>query len=401
MTNVPKPSFGPTGFIAPTEADIYTGVFADINAAFGGNLNPDEDTPQGQIAVSTTAVIGFCNDNFVFYTNQVDPAYAEGRMQDAIGRIYFLERDPAEPTVVQAACTGAVGTVIPVGATAKAADGNTYVCTQQGTIPSGGVITLAFECLLPGPTVCPPHSLTTIYQAVPGWDTIDNVAEGVLGRYVESRAEFEQRRSASVALNALGMLPAIRATVLNVPNVLDAYVTENPTGSPVTTGGVTLVAHSLYVCVAGGASADIARAIWLKKPPGCDYNGGTTVTVVDDNSGYSIPYPTYDVTYQTPDPTAIKIAVTIAASIYVPADAEAQIQAAIINAFAGGDGGPRARIGSTIFASRYYAVVASLGAWAQIVSIKVGTSSPTLDDVTMQIDQAPTITAADITATTV
>ena len=36
---------------------------------------------------------------------------------------------------------------------------------------------------------------------------------------------------------------------------------------------------------------------------------------------------------------------------------------------AGGDGGPRASTGSTIFASRFYAPVASLGSWAQIISI--------------------------------
>jgi hypothetical protein len=396
-TNVPKPTFGPNGFIAPTEADIFGGVFADINAAFGGNLNPDPDTPQGQLATSETAVVGFCNDTFLYYTNQVDPAYAEGRMQDAIGRIYFLERNPAEPTVVQANCSGAQGTIIPVGATAKSADGNTYICTSDGTIPAGGVVTLPFECLTPGPIVCPPNSLTTIYRAIPGWDTITNPAEGILGRYVESRAEFEGRREASVALNALGTLPAIRATVLNVPNVLDAYVTENPTNAPVTRGGVTLAANSLYVAVAGGATAAVAKAIWSKKMPGCAYNGTTTVTVVDDNSGYNLPYPTYSVSFTIATPTAVKFEVSIASSIYVPADATALIQNAIIAAFGGNDGGPRAKIGSLILASRYYACVALLGPWAQIVSIKVGTTTATLDDVLMNIDQAPTISAGDIT----
>ena len=36
MTSVPPPTFGPKGFIAPSEADILAGVQADINAAFGG-----------------------------------------------------------------------------------------------------------------------------------------------------------------------------------------------------------------------------------------------------------------------------------------------------------------------------------------------------------------------------
>jgi len=401
LTNVPKPSFGPTGFVAPAESVISAGVFADINAAFGGDLNPSPDTPQGQLTVSFTAIIGFCNDLFLSITNQVDPAYAEGRMQDAIARIYFLERNPAEPTVVAATCTGLGGTIIPVGSLAKSADGNTYVCTDGGTIPSGGSIVLTFACVTPGPIPCPPNSLTTIYRAIPGWDTITNPSEGVLGRLVESRAEFEARRAASVALNATGTLPAIKATVLNVPGVLDAYATENPTGSTVTIGGVAVVAHSLYVSVVGGANADVAAAIWRKKNPGCAYNGNTTVTVIDDNSGYSPPYPSYSVTFERPAALPILFAVEIANSVTVPADAAELIKTAIINAFSGSDGGSRAKIGSTLFASRYYASVAQLGTWAQIVSILIGTTTATLDRLTVRIDQVPTINADDIAVTLV
>ena len=59
----------------------------------------------------------------------------------------------------------------------------------------------------------------------------------------------------------------------------------------------------------------------------------------------------------------------------IPADAVTLIQQAIVQAFAGTDGGPRAKIGAPIFASRYYGPVYALGSWAQIVRIKVGSSS--------------------------
>lgn len=378
MTNVPRPYFGPDGFVAPPESDIVDGVAADINAAFGGGLNPAPETPQGQLAVSTAAIIGYGNDVFLNMTRQFDPAYAEGRMQDGLGRIYFLERDPAEPTVVQAVCTGAAGTVISVGSLARSIAGDTYSSTQEGTIPAEGSITLPFACTVPGPVVCAANSLTTIYRTVPGWDTVNNPTEGVLGRYVESRAEFEDRRSASVALNAIGSIPAIRATVLNVENVLDAYVRDNYTSDPETVGGVEIAANSLFVCVAGGAAADIAKAIWRKKSPGCGYTGTTTETVVDDNSGYSLPYPSYDVSFTIAAALPVAFRVEIASSSGVPSTAAADIQAAVIAAFSGSDGGPRAKIGSTIYASRFYAPIASLGAWAQIVSILIG--SPNISE---------------------
>jgi len=369
-SSVPEPTFGPTGFIAPSEADILAGVLTDTNAAFGGNMNTQLSSPQGQLATSETAIIGDKNDQFVYYTNQVDPAFAEGRMQDAIARIYFIERNPAEPTVVLATCTGLAGVVIPVGALAQTTDGILFMCTEAGVIPVSGSVTLPFACATTGPIPCPANTLTIIYQTIPGWDTINNPTDGSLGNVVEGRAAFEARRSASVALNAQGSMPAVRGAVLSVANVLDAYVNQNTTGSPISIGTVALAAHSIYVCALGGAAQDIGDAIWTKVSPGCDFNGGTTVTVVDES--YSPPYPQYQVKYEIPTLVPILFRVTIANSAQVPSTALTQIQDAIILAFAGGDGGQRERIGGTVFASRYYCPVAALGAWARIVSIKIG-----------------------------
>jgi uncharacterized phage protein gp47/JayE len=375
-TNVPQPTFGPNGFIAPLESAILAGILADYNAAFGGNLNLDQTTPQGQLAVSMAAVLGYANDLYLAYTNGVDPAFANGRMQDAIARIYFLERKPALPTTVQAVCSGLTGTIIFSGAKAITTDGHIFQATATSTIPAGGSVTLPFECLETGPIPCPPGALNSIYQTLPGWDSVTNPDYGISGQDVESRADFEERRIESVAINAAGTLPAIHGSVHGVAGVLDAYVTENNTGSPVTIGGVSIAAHSLYVCVAGGAPADVAKAIWRKKNPGCGYTGATTVTVVDDNSGYSIPYPSYSVSFQTAAPLQIVFAVSIASNALIPADAEAQVAAAIIAAFTGSDGGERAKIGATVFASRFYANVAALGAWGQsIIAINVGSAN--------------------------
>lgn len=384
-TSVPAITFGPTGFVAPTEAAILTGVLADQNAAFGGDMNPALETPQGQLASSTTAIIGDTNDAFLALANGVDPAYASGRLQDAIARIYFLTRTPAEPTTTEALCTGLSGTVIPVGARAIDTDGTIWLATETVTIPIGGSVTVPFACSVTGPVPLPANSLNRIYQAIPGWDTINNATDGVLGNDVESRATFEARRAASVALNAVGVLPAIRASVLAVADVLDAYVTENDTAAPVVVGGVTLAAHSLYVCVAGGAPLDVATAIWRKKNPGCAYNGDTTVVVEDDQSGYAPPYPSYDVTFQTAAALPIIFTVTLADNQLVPADVQTLVRAAIVAAFAGVDGGPRAQIGATVFASRFYAAVASLGSWAQIRSIFVGSPTTAAASVTGSI----------------
>lgn len=382
-TNVPTVTFSATGFIAPDEAAILAGVQADLNAAFGGDLNPSLETPQGQIASSEAAIIGNAYDAFTFLTTQSDPAFATGRYQDAIGRIYFINRLPALPTIVQLACAGLTGTPIAAGALALAQDGNTYVCTTGGTIPVGGTITLPFSCTVTGPIAAPAGSVNAIYQAIPGWDTVTNVADGVLGQNVESAAAFEARRQQAVAGNSIGSLPSIIGVLLGndqngnqgVPGVLDAYVTENPTSAPVVIGGVSVAARSLYVAAVGGTDADVAAAIWSKKAPGCGYTGTTTVVVTDTQSGYSPPYPTYNVSFTRPTSLSIIFAVNILNNTQIPSTAAALIQAAIVNAFGGGDGGIRARIGSTIFATRFVAPVAALGAWALVASITVGSKN--------------------------
>jgi len=399
MTAVPPIVLTDTGFVIPQESEILAGVRVDLNAAFGGNLNPALETPQGQLATTEAAAIGAQNDAILSLFNGFDPAFAAGRAQDALARMYFLERFPARPTVVTAQVNGGAGVVIPIGALARSTDGRVYACTQAVTIPIGGTIDATFACTTDGPISCPAGSLNRIYQSISGWDAITNADEGVLGSDVESRAAFEARRVESVAINARGILPAIQGAVLALEDVLDAYTTENPTSAPLTVGGYTLAPHSLYVAVAGGTDEDVAEAIWRKKAPGCAYNGNTTVTVQDSNSGYVIPIPEYDVTFERPSAQAIEFAIELQDSPAVPPDYVTQVRNAVIAAFAGDDGGPRARIGARLLALRYFSPIQALGAWAAVISIKLGPTTPTLDYYTVDIDRLPTIAAGDIAVT--
>lgn len=396
-TNVPGIVWGDTGPVIPSGPAVLAGVQADYNVSFSVTFNFNLNTPQGQLTSTTAAVINNANQFWAWLVTQVDPAYAMGRMQDAIARIYFLERNPSEPTVVPATCTGGEGVVIPVGALAIAEDGNIYSCTEEGTIPAIGFIDLPFACNTVGPIECPADSLNEIYQAIPGWDTITNAEAGVTGNDTESRADFEIRRAASVAQNSRNTLLAIQGAVLAVENVLDAYCTENPLDVPATIGGVSLAANSLYVAAVGGLAQEVGDAIFSKKAPGCAYNGNTTVTVTV-TEGYSPPYPTYSVKFQTPAALEILFAVNIVNSALVPADAATQIQDAIIAAFAGEDGGSRARIGATIYATRFIAPVAALGSWVQIISLLVGSTNTANATFTGSIS-GTALTASGITGT--
>lgn len=400
-TNVPFPTLGPNGFVVPSQQAVLAGVIADMQAAFGGNLNfsttdgaPVNSTPQAQWASSLAAIIWNCFAQEVALFNGVDPAFAVGRMQDAIARIYFLARNPALPTVVECTCNGSADVVIPLGTLAQDQSGNLYYAAEGGTIGAGGNVTLAFNNEVPGPTPCPAGTLTKIFQAIPGWDSITNPGDGVLGEFTETTAQFEQRREDTVQANSVGQIGSIIGAVAEVPGVLDYYGRDNPTASPVTVLGQTIAANAMFICVAGGTSANVANAILTKRGPGTPMTGNTTVTAFDDNPLYVSPVP-YSITFERPASLPILFAVNIKNNSGVPSNALALIQAALIQAFAGETPGiPRARIGSEIFASSYYAAIASLGGWAQIISILIGSPNDDLATFTASIAAAVlTVTA--------
>jgi hypothetical protein len=402
VSSVPKIQFTAAGVVIPTEVAVLAGVQADINAAFGGGLNQALETPQGQLASSQSAVIGDKNNEVALIVNQIDPQFADGRFQDAIGRIYFLTRKPATSTSVIATLGGAVGTVIPAGTFAQDTSGNTYASTTATTIGAGNTVTQEFQNLITGSIACPAGTLIQVFQAISGWDTITNATDGAIGRVVENRTDFELRRKNSVALNGRSTPGAIYAAAFAVDNVVDCFVIDNPTNATVNVGATAfpVLPHSVYVAVVGGLDASVAAAIFSKKDVGCDYNGNTSVTVTD-TSGYNYPAPTYAVKFQRPAALACKFAVQIVNDPLLPLNIVTLIKNAILARFNGTDGTSRERIGSIILSSRYYGAVAASAPNIALLSVLVGTSAATLTQVSVGIDQKPTLASNDISVTLV
>lgn len=401
-SNVPPVTITETGVKVPETPKILAGVLKDYNVAFGGNLNIENvATPQGYLAQETTANIAEMNAALAWLFNNVDPAYASGRMQDAIARIYFLSRKAATKTTVLALCTGSPGITLPSGSQAQDDSGNTYKSISAAMFDQTGQANVTFSCDTTGPIGCPVGALTKILVAVSGWDAITNLDAGIPGISVENRSDFERRRYQSVAANATGTAPAILGAVFDLPDVTDCYVVENFTDEVKTVGETNypLAPHSVYVGVVGGDEDNIAKTIWRKKDLGCNMNGNTVRKVYDD-SGLATPYPEYLITFNRPTGIPIKFSVVLKNNSMLPSDIKTQIQNAVISAFNGeADGIDRERMASTIFASTYYGVIAKLSVYANIISILIGTDVANKNTLQMGIDQYPTISASDVEVT--
>jgi hypothetical protein len=402
-TAVPDVTITENGLLVPDVSDILSGRLTDMTTALGGGSSQSLSSPQGQIAQSDTEIIAQNYDKLLCLFNQVNPDYATGRFQDGIGRIYFQDRISAQGTVVTATCIGKVGTTIPAGSSAVDALGYIYQSIDYATIPASGSIDVQFVNTTTGPIPCGAGELNQIYRAVSGWDAVTNVSPGVVGVDVESRIAFETRRKDSVARNSRNMDGSTLSALLETAGVLDAYVWSNRTAATVNKGTTSypVLGHSLFICVYGGADADVAESIFRTYNPGANMNGDTSFIVYDDTN-YLPPYPEYSMQWLKATPTRVYFSVSLDSSLNPPSDITQQVKDMVVSVFNGEyDGIGRSRIGATINSGKYYAPVISISPdTVGILSLQVSIDGVTfLPSVTMGIDEVPTIQASDITVT--
>lgn len=399
-TNVPEITIGETGINVPTTEEVLTGVLADYNTAFGGNLNIESvSTPQYTLSTEQTEAITLQNAAMARTLSMFDPAKAEGRAQDALGRIYFLTRKKGTSTVVSAVCTGAPGYSLPKGSKAKDDNGYTYSSLSEATFSAVGQAIVQFANDTPGAIECSIGSLKHIEIAVYGWDAITNLTAGVTGEDVESRAEFESRRYASVAQNGQSSRSSIYGAVRSLDGVRNVLVEQNDTDQSKTVGetSVSLLPHSIYVAVVGGDDDAIAHAIFNKKPPGCNMNGDVSVTVADDIQGaYS---PEYVIKFARPTFIPILFNVQISKNSLMPETIVQLIQQAIIAEFNAEIDNDKIGIGATIYSSRFFGAVTAANEYVDVIDITIGIGTANKTTITMGIDQMPTIDASNIVVT--
>ena len=96
----------------------------------------------------------------------------------------------------------------------------------------------------------------------------------------ETDAAARRRILSALAGNGSNSVAAIQAEILSVPDVLQALVLVNDTDVTDSRG---IPPHSICCVVEAGKKANVAAAIFRKKPPGIATYGTTAVSVTDDN----------------------------------------------------------------------------------------------------------------------
>jgi hypothetical protein len=231
-------------------------------------------------------------------------------------------------------------------------------------------------------------------SVIAGWDTIDNASAGALGNDVEPRAVFEARRILSVAKNSHGSRLSLQGAIYDVDGVLDCLVLENREDTPQTVQGITMMSHSVAICVYGGSDTDIAETIYNKLDAGCGTNGGTLVTYTSEDGVAN----TYRIV--RPYPTPIYIKVTLNETSTTPSTIISDVKNAILSDFNGNDvnsGNLRRGMGQTIYASSLSVATIKTAGVTDLVSIEIGLSNVSLgNSVTLDANEEPTLDSANI-----
>lgn len=384
--------FNETTGISAEDTDVIRARLANQwKAAFsaGGSaeeLNTDAETPAGQLIDGEAALVAAKDAELLKFANGFNPKTAVGIQQDALGEIYFISRHVAQPTTVTCQCRGLTGTVIPAGSIVQDANGYNYSSTLAATIPASGSVNVIFNCQTAGAIYAAENSLTKIITVIPGWDSVTNAAAGVTGRERESQAEFEQRRFDGVAKNSHGLSDSVGGSVYDLADVVACRVEQNRDSDEIKLLGVTIPGHSIYLSVYGGTPEEIGHILHTKLDAGCGTCGNTSVEVLDEANGSTH---VYYYTVATPKSLELHI-VTGENALYDPG----AIKAAVLENFNGAGLYARAKMGDTIYASRFYQTVISAGL-ADLVSIGIGDGYEKSQ--AFALNEMPVLDGADIT----
>lgn len=325
-------TFGENGVIIPDTVDILETVQEEYRNALGSDLILEESTPQGRlIDTETTARRATIDFNATVANTLINISLATGTALDAWAANFDISRNGATASRVLVTVTGVPDTVIPANSEASTSDGVIWLAESEIIISDDGSATGTFICSNTGAVELGINELTNIVASsttgINGWETITNTSPADVGSSRESDTSLKARLLESI-FSGTALFGNYASACYKVENVLDVYAYDNPNGYELPLDNITIPAHSVYVCVNGGNSEDVAYALYEVKSAGCGWCGNTSVSVTDKT------YNTMStVTYQIPEQVALKITVDITSFNNSSANLEELITNTIINYF--------------------------------------------------------------------
>ena len=275
-----SPVVDSAGISAPPYSDIYQSLVASFQLIYGSDIYIAPDSQDGQWLAILASAINDSNQAAIAVFQAYSPIYAQGAGLSSQVKINGLSREIATKSQAQGNVVGQVGTII-LNGVVRDTNSNLWDLPASVTIPLNGVISVTVIAQKLGSIVAQAGSINTIQNPQLGWQSFVSTVDATIGAAVETDAALRARQAFSTTLPSLSIKNGIEAAIGNVNGVQRFVLYENDTGVTDVNG---IPAHSLSAVVEGGISTDIGKAIQIKKPPGIQTYGSTSVTVRDSKS---------------------------------------------------------------------------------------------------------------------
>lgn len=314
-----------TGFVDKPIEIILAEIEAAQKAALGTDFDVSAQTPEGQLNGIFSAKLRELWEVAQALHSALDPDKAEAVPLAALASLTGTLKQGATKSTVTATVNLDAGKTLFAGAIASVLGNATarFVSTVDVT-NSGGTaadVAVPMEAETAGPVVANAGTLTVKVTSQPGWHSITNAADALIGQPVQTDGELRVQREIDLRRSGSAALDAIKANVVAVTGVTACNVFENATDATDVDG---VPAHAIEVLVTGGAANDIAQAIWGTKAGGVRAYGLTSGTAYDVDGvartmGFSRP---------TAVPIYLALTLTTDVTLY-PADGDTLVKAAL------------------------------------------------------------------------
>lgn len=118
---------------------------------------------------------------------------------------------------------------------------------------------------------------------------MNNLTHAVVGRHAESDIKARRRRKQTLAKNTVSVAEAITSSLYELEGVNSLSFRENFNDKALIVDGISLLPHSIYVCIEGGDSHEIAKSLLRTKTIGAAFNGDIEIKVIEPASGQEYP----------------------------------------------------------------------------------------------------------------
>ena len=278
-----------TGLTIESLNDIIADLVAGYQSIYGADINVNSNSPDGQLiniyAQSISDLLQFLQAIYASF----DPDTAYGVQLDQRVAINGLTRKQGTYTLAYVAITTSQALTLygqdqstQTIFTVADAQGNQFQLMTTTVFGGAGTQTLAFQAVAIGQVETTANTITNQVTSTLGVTTVNNpsTSNDVIGVNEETDAQLRVRHQQMFALAATSPADSVEAAILEIPDVIDALVWENYTGSTDATG---TLAHSIWCIVRGGQASEIGQAIYAKKGPGCGMRGAVSTNIARPN----------------------------------------------------------------------------------------------------------------------